>query len=214
MVITDGLGCIKDFIGIAKEISQIKRMVLPDYQQCSKDLYKICQKILTPNDNLIVCFNQFLYHSFSEQNAQSDFNQRVADYQNSRKVNIRQFKFSCSALEYIYFQNIENKIGNIFSDKSKLEDVAGIFQKLISADADMLITLEDNVLKKLDNYIEEVEGLVNTDQLGEAEEKRLEFKQECKEMLKELNDFSNELSGLTITFAKLAQIPLTLDETQ
>lgn len=213
MSFSDGLRSISEFIGIAKEISKIPRMVLPDYQRCSEDLYKICQKILTPNDNIVECFNQFLYFNFSSQNAQSDFNQRILDYKNSKSNNLRQFKFSCSDISTIYFRNIEKKIGNFFSNKSKLEDAKAIFEKLTNADVAMLDMLDNNVLAKLDKYIDDVEPSVSNGDLDSAEKKRLEFKQECKDILKELENFSNELSDLTITFAKLAHVPLTVDQT-
>ena len=40
------------FTSIAKEIAKLPALVLPKYQAAAQDMYQICQKLLTANENL------------------------------------------------------------------------------------------------------------------------------------------------------------------
>ena len=54
------------------------------------------------------------------------------------------------------------------------------------------------------------EPLVDTGNLPEAEKLRLEFKLATADLTPTLEFFGNELSDLTITFAGIARVPITL----
>lgn len=92
----------------------------------------------------------------------------------------------------------------------KLLKANGVFARLIQADAEMVAFVFDEVIGRLDSFVNTVENEVDTDNLDRAEELRLEFKSETKEMVRQLEKFSGELSDLTISFAKIARVPLML----
>ncbi len=119
-------------------------------------------------------------------------------------------KFSCFDISSIYYRNISLKIGMWFSNQQKIEEAEGIFNRLTDADEDMVAFVFDIVIGRLDEFVDEVENEFDVGNLDRAEELRLEFKSETKEIAQQLEKFSGDLSDLTISFAKIARVPITL----
>jgi hypothetical protein len=61
------------FIGIAKEITKLPALVLPQYQAAAQDMYQICQKLLAANEHLSRWLYRFIYFDFRQQNARTKF---------------------------------------------------------------------------------------------------------------------------------------------
>jgi hypothetical protein len=206
-----GLSITKEFIAIGKELADLPSLVLPQYQPAAADLYAICQKILTANENTARWLHRFRYFDFQSPSARSDFLTAAQEYRALRSgPGFKQLKFSCGDISQIYYKNISSKLSNWFVTTYKQEQAQGVFEKLTDADNAMVDFIQEQVLKKLDDFLQNVEGKVDTSNMNEAEELRLEFKGATKEIVKFLEDFSDDLSELVLRFANIARIPITL----
>ena len=122
----------------------------------------------------------------------------------------QQLKFSCSDIGQIYYRNIASKLGNWLTSQQKLEEVEGIFAALTDADRDMVAFTYDHVVARLDDFVRRAEQDVERGAMNDAEEARLQFKAESREVTERLEKFSGELSDLVILFAGIARVPVTL----
>jgi hypothetical protein len=206
-----GLSITKDFIAIGKELANLPSLVLPQYQPAAADLYAICQKILAANENTARWFHRFRYFDLQSPSARSDFLAAVQEYRALRSGSgFKQLKFSCGDISQIYYTNISSKLSNWFVTTHKQEQAQGVFERLTDADNEMVDFIQEQVLKKLDDFLQNVEDKVDTNSFNEAEQLRLEFKSATKDVVKYLEDFSDDLSELVVSFAKIAKIPVTL----
>jgi len=206
--ISSALGVISKFIDIGKEIAKLPALFLPQYQSSATDLYEICQKLLKANENLSRWLHRFRYLDLSDRNATSLAFQEYRSMKTGPEF--QQMKFSCFDISSIYYRNISLKIGMWFSNQQKIEEAEGIFNRLTDADEDMVAFVFDIVIGRLDEFVDEVENEFDVGNLDRAEELRLEFKSETKEIAQQLEKFSGDLSDLTISFAKIARVPITL----
>jgi uncharacterized protein YwgA len=122
----------------------------------------------------------------------------------------QRLKFSCHDIGNIYSQHISSKIADWFIKKQKKEEVEGIFASLTDADRGMVAFTYDEVVKQIDHFIESIEKHVNAGAFNDAEEERLKFKVESKDITDALVKFNGELSDLVIKFAKIARVPVTI----
>jgi hypothetical protein len=199
------------FVGLAKELAKLPALVLPQYRPCAVDLYKICQNILKANENVSRWFFRFLYFDFQTTNARSEFLKAVQEYKTMKSgPEFHQLKFSCHEIQGIYHQNISSKIGLWFTNQQQIDTAQGIFEKLTSVDGSMVLFISEDVIGRLDMFINEVELAVDNGDLNTAEKQRLEFKRRSQEIVQLLEWFSGKLSGLVIDFATIAQIPITI----
>jgi hypothetical protein len=209
--IQEGLSIIEEFIAVGKELANLPKLVLPQYQPAAIDFYEICQKILNATENAARWFHRFRYFDFQSPNARSDFLAAVQEYRALRSGALfKQLKFSCGDINQIYYRNISSKLSNWFITTDKLENAQGVFEKLTSADLAMVDFTQEHILGKLDNFLDSVENEVDTNNLNAAEKRRLEFKSDTKEIAKSLEEFSDDLSELVRRFADIARISITL----
>ena len=206
------IGILNKFIDLGKELAKLPAMVLPQYQPFTKDMYKICQRILKSNENLMRWFNKFLYFDFLAANARGDFLQAKQEY-DSMKIGpeFHQLKFSCHDIGNIYYQNIASKLGTWFADQRKLEEAEGIFQRLTDADSSMVDFITNEFINRLDQFITKAEQFIDVDDLNGAERQRLEFKRESAQIVQMIASMNNGLSELVMSFADIARIPITLE---
>ncbi len=68
------------FISIAKEIAKLPAVVLPQYRDAARDMYQICQRLLTANENLSRWLHRFIYFDFRQQNASTEFMKTLQEY--------------------------------------------------------------------------------------------------------------------------------------
>ena len=120
-------------------------------------------------------------------------------------------KFSCSDIGAIYLKNIEKKIGEFIENETKRVHVKNIFDSLVHADNDMVAFTYEYVMGKLDKFVDKAEQNVDSGDMDSAEQDRLKFKAEFKDVTDRLEKFSGELADLVIQFAGMAQIPVTLN---
>jgi len=211
MAIRDGLEIIEKFIGLGKELAKLPALVLPQYADAARDLYEICRKLLDANENTMRWFNKFRYFDFQDPVARASFLAAVQEYQGLKAgTGFKQLKFSCSDIAQIYYRSIASKLGNWLTDQQKLEEAEGIFSKITDADREMVRFVQESVLESIDKFVAAAEPLVDTGNLPEAEKLRLEFKLATADLTPTLEFFGNELSDLTITFAGIARVPITL----
>lgn len=208
--IEKSLDIFAKFIDISKEIAKLPALVLPQYQAAAQDMYRICQKLLTSNENLSRWLYKFIYFDFRQQNARTEFINALQAYKTMKSgPEYQQLKFSCNDTDSIYHQNISSKIANWFSNKKKKGKVEGIFKALTYADAEMVSFTYDEVISGLDRFLDQVEKHVDSGAFNDAEENRLKFKVDSKDITEALEKFSGELSNLVISFANSAKIPIT-----
>jgi len=199
------------FIGIGKELAKLPALVLPQYQMAAVDLYKISQKLLASNENLSKWLHKFLYFDFKEAGAGGRFLALLTEYRSMKSgPQLQQLKFSCGDISAIYHRDIASKLGRWFSDQSKLEEVEGMFETLANADSDMLAFTYDNVLARLDDFVAKTEKSLERGSADEAEETRLRFKSEMRDVVERLEWFGGEIADLVLRFAAAARVPVTL----
>jgi hypothetical protein len=209
--VKDGLDLIEQFISLGKELAKLPALVLPQYQPAAADLFEICKKILTANENLARWLHRFRYFDFSDPDARSKFLAAVQEYRSLRTgPAFQQLKFSCGDISQVYYRNISSKLGGWFSSSHKLEEAEGVFAKLTDADLEMVDFLQEHILKKLDGYLGETDTVIDIGNMENAEKLRLELKLDTGEVVQYLEKFSNELSDLVLEFGKIARVPLTL----
>jgi hypothetical protein len=171
----------------------------------------ICQKLLTANENLSRWLYRFLYFDFRQNDARSKFLTAAQEYAAMKNgPEFQQLKFSCSDIGQIYYQNISSKLGNWFANQHKLEEVEGIFAQLTDADKQLVAFIYDRVVTNLNDFVHRAETDVERGAMNDAEEARLQFKAESREVTEQLEKFSGELSDLVILFAGIARVPVTL----
>lgn len=205
------LGILDKFISVASELAKLPALVLPQYQSAAQDLYEICQKLLTANENLSRWLYRFLYFDFRHSDARSNLLTAVQEYKAMKSgPEFQQLKFSCGDIGQIYYRNIASKLGNWFVGQQKLEEVEGIFAALTDADRDMVAFVYDHVVARLDDFVRQAEQNVERGAMNDAEEARLQFKAESREVTERLEKFSGELSDLVILFAGIARVSVTL----
>lgn len=211
LAIGSALDSIDKFVGIAKELARLPALVLPQYQSSARDLYEICQRLLAANENLSRWLYRFLYFDFRHPEARTRFLEMAQEYRTMKLgPDFQQLKFSCGDIGSIYYRNISSRIGNWFTGQAKREEVEGIFQALTDADNDMVAFTYDQVVARIDALSEQAEDFVDTLDMNAAEEVRLRFKAELREITERLEKFSGELADLTVSFAKIAHVPVTL----
>lgn len=207
----EGIEIIQQFIALGKELAKLPALVLPQYQPAAIDLYEICKKILGANENMARWLLRFRYFDFQSPNARSEFMNAVREYGALKTgASFKQLKFSCSDIAQIYYKNISSKLGSWFSDSQKFEEAAGIFAKLTDADRDMVSFAQEAILDNLDSFINKVERQVDAGNLNEAEELRLQFKNDTGVVVQFLENFGDNLSELVLEFARVARVPVTL----
>lgn len=209
------LETVNTFISVAKDLAAFPALVLPQYQDSASDLYEISKKLLTANENLSRWLHRFLYFDFRHADARSRFLTAVQEYRIMKSgPEFQQLKFSCGDIGAVYYRNIQSKLGAWFSDQRKLEEAQGVFEKLTDADRDMVAFTYDFVVGKLDGFIDEAEQHVDLGNVDAAEEARLKFKVETREVVERLDKFGGELADLVVLFAGIAKVPITLDRTE
>lgn len=209
--VKDGLDLIEQFISLGKELAKLPALVLPQYQPAAADLFEICKKILTANENSARWLHRFRYFDFKHSDARSNFLSAVQEYRSLRSgPQFQQLKFSCGDISQVYYRNISSKLGGWFSNSQKFEEAEGIFTKLTDADMEMVDFLQEHILAKLDNYLGQIETQIDSGNVEEAEKLRLELKAETGEVVQFLERFGDALSELVLDFSKIARVPLTL----
>lgn len=122
----------------------------------------------------------------------------------------KQLKFSCSDIAQIYYRNISSKVGGWFTDQAKKEEAEGVFAQMTDADREMVKFVQESVLQTIDTFVTAVEPLADAGDFDAAEKLRLEFRTDTAWLTSTLEFFGNELSDLTVTFAGIARVPMTL----
>lgn len=212
--VKNALETVNTFIAIAKELAGLPALVLPQYQSSARDLYEISNKLLEANENLSRWMHKFLYFDFRNSEARGDFLTTVQEYKTMKSgPKFQKLKFSCGDIGSVYYRDIASKIGSWFSDQQKLEEAQGVFERLTDADRDMVGFTYDFVVGKLDEFVSKVEDHINIGALDDAEEARLIFKIEMREVIERLERFSGELADLVVLFAGAARVPITLGNT-
>jgi hypothetical protein len=208
----EGLELIQQFIELGKELAKLPTLVLPQYQPAAQDLYQICKKILTANENTARWLHRFRYFDFKVANARSNFLSAVQEYRALRTgPGFKELKFSCFDIGQIYYRHISSKLGGWFSNSYDREKAEGLFQKLTDADLTLVEFLEEHVFSNLDKALTNMEREMDTTGTTEgAERLRLGLKLETKETVQYLERFGDDLSDLVLKFAKLARVPITL----
>jgi hypothetical protein len=209
--VKDGLELIEQFISIGKELAKLPALILPQYQPAAADLFEICKKILTANENMAKWLHRFRYFDFKHPDARSNFLAAVQEYRSLRAgPQVQQLKFSCGDISQVYYRNISSKLGGWFSSPYKLKEAEDVFVKLTDSDLEMVDFLQEHILKKLNNYLDQVEPVIDVGNMENAEKLRLELKLDTGEVVQYLEKFSDGLSELVLNFSKIARVPLTL----
>lgn len=211
MSISAGIQIVDQFIGVAKELAKLPAMVLPQYQAAATDLYEICKKILTANENMARWLQRFRYFNFQGPNARAEFLAAASEYKALKSgPQFKQLKFSCSDIAQIYYRQIASKIGNWFTSQQKEEEARGIFDQLTNADNAMVEFAQDAILGEIDKFLDQVERFVDVNDLVNSETTRLVFKANTADIAQTLEKFGNSLSELVLEFAGIARVPITL----
>jgi hypothetical protein len=210
--LTSGLGTINQFIRLANELAKLPALTQPQYRNAARSLYQICQMLLEANENMARWLYRFLYFDFEQEDAGRKFTELVGQYKTMKTgPELSQLKFRCGDIGYIYYEEIESKLGRWFTRQRRLQEAETIFAELSNADAAMVDFISDEVIEQLDAFVSEVERHIQAKDMNAAEESRLRYKAESREVTERLEKFSGELADLVIHFANIARTPVTLD---
>jgi hypothetical protein len=209
--VNEGIEATNNFIVLAKEIAKLPALILPQYKAAAKALYEICQKLLNANERTANLLYRFRSFDFRSPSARSEFLDACKEF-NKMKTSgeLNNLKFSCHDIRMIYRRDIQQKVGRWFTDPQKLEAAKGIFEQMGCADEDMVSFIVEKVVGRINAFIKEVDDLVGSNHLNEAEKYRLRFKTETGEIALNIEYFNNELSDLVMKFSEIAGVPLTL----
>jgi hypothetical protein len=209
----EGIEIINSFIKISESIEKLPRLTLPEYRNAARDLAKICYKILNATKIAISWFNCFSNFQFI-----GDPVVTISNYQNL-VGRYRQLKFTgtfrkldlvCGDIRTIYTNNLERTLNELFSDelRSKKDDVRGIFEGLSSLDNNMVAFVSKYIVSRLDNFTDSIcktlaDGTYysDVDRLKVAEQRKLEFNRESRDILNQLTQINDSLIDLVIKFA-------------
>jgi hypothetical protein len=75
----------------------------------------------------------------------------------------------------------------------------------------MVKFLVEEVLDRLDKFVNIAENAVDSENLGEAERIGMEFKRETADIVELLENTDDKLTELVIKFASLARVPITIN---
>jgi hypothetical protein len=210
--VTAGLGATNQFIRLANELAKLPALTQPQYRNAARSLYQICQMLLEANENTARWLYKFLYFDFQQEGAGNAFNNLVAQYRTMKTgPELKQLKFRCGDIANIYYEQIQSKLGRWFTRQRKLQEAQRIFASLSSADEEMVDFISREVIEQLDAFVNEAEEHVAANDMNAAEESRLRYKAEFREVTERLETFSGELADLVVHFANIARTPVTLD---
>jgi hypothetical protein len=208
--VKDALETLNSFITLSKEISKLPALILPQYQSAAKDLFQICQKILTANEKLTGYLHQFRDLDLRRPDAREKTSDIIREYKAMKISGLNNLKFSCHDIGIIYSNNIKQKIGKWFSNQQKLEESQGIFEKLTQADTEMITFIVETVIKKIDEFANEIDGWSDQDLIHKAEASRIKFKTQTSQIAQNLEKFNNDLAELVMRFSEIAKTPITI----
>jgi hypothetical protein len=202
---------IDGFIALAHELAKLPAMANPQYAPAAVDLHEISKKLLIANENMARWLNAFLYLDFRAADARSAFLQLVRDYRTAKTgPRFKELKYSCGDISLIYGRQIAGNLGGWLGRGAKEQDAQRVFVELGNADDDMVAFIHDRLTGALDEFVKEVEPLVDAGRLDDAEAARLRFKVQCSDVSEKLERFGSGLSDLVLEFARLAGRPVTL----
>lgn len=204
--LSTGLKTIDQFIKISKDVTKLPSLLLADYKGCVNDFKEVCTKILDGNENVVRWFHKFLYFDFKTKDAKKDFIELKTKYEELKTGSgYQELKFYCGEIDYIYQDRIKSKLGEWFQ-KKKLAKAERVFNKLTKSDADMVTFVFKDIFGRLSDFADKAENYaIDKDNLKKAEELKLEFKINNKELVSRLQNFSNELAELILEFSKIAR---------
>jgi hypothetical protein len=177
--------------------------------------------LLKANENISRRYYGFAYFRFEDQEAAPKINNLIGEYRTLRGPHLRELKSSCNDIARIYDSKIKSKfgalftihhqtLGRIFGKPTTLKDAQQLFETLGDADRVMVDYIERTYLNELDKFVNDIDDAMDNKDLLSAERRRLGFKAESRERVKQLEDLNDDLSDLVNKFADLAGTPVTL----
>ena len=203
---------INSFIRIGETIEKLPQLTLPQYQQAALELAKISFKISKAIEiavSWITCVSTFQFIR-DPSVAKDQFYQLAGKYKSLRAGDtFKKLDFACGDIASIYNGQLQNSLDMIFADRSGSErdGVKAIFVNLSNADNDMRAFVSEQIVGRLDSFVRDIEGIlpdnayVDLAKIKEAENKKLEFTRDSRDILKELTQMNDALNDLVIKFA-------------
>jgi hypothetical protein len=207
-----GLDSIDRFIRVGGEMAKVPILANPQYRAAADDLYQIARRLLDANENMVRWLNRFLLFDFRDTNARAHFLDLIMDYRATKAGGgLRDMKFSCGDIYFIYQRNIADKIAGIFpQDRETGEEAKRAFTALGDSDADMVAFIWGTVVTGIDEFVRNAEHCLDRSDLNGAEAQRLAFKVASSHLSERLDRFESGLSDLVLQYARLANRPVTL----
>lgn len=209
----DAVETIKSFIKIGETIEELPQLTSPQYQQAARDLAKVSFKISKAIEiavSWITFFSTFQFIRYPSI-AIEQFKQLAGKYNRLRAGNtFKKLDFACGDIAAIYNGQLKNSLDMIFADRdgSELERVKAIFVKLSNSDNDMRAFVSEQIVGRLDSFARDVGRILldNTyddlTKIKEAENLKLEFTRDSRDILEQLTQMNDALNDLVIKFAR------------
>jgi hypothetical protein len=209
---TQALDSIDRYIKVGARMAKLPILTKPEYRPAVEDLYQITRKLLVANENMARWLNLFLQFDFRQPDARGQFLKVAGDYRTTKSSQgFHDMKFSCGDIWIIYDRNIAAKLPQMFpDDREAAETARTALLDLTDADNDMVAFIYDTVVAGIDAFVRDAESCINRSDLNGAETARLEFKVASGDLSARLERFAAGLADLLLTYARLAQRPVTL----
>jgi hypothetical protein len=209
----DAVETIKSFIEIGETIEELPQLTLPQYQQAALELAKVSFKISKAIEiamSWITCFSTFQFIR-NPSIGIDQFGQLAGKYNNLRAGNtFKKLDFACGDIASIYNGPLQNSLDTMFTDPSgsELDHVKAIFVKLSNSDNDMRAFVSEQIVDRLDSFVRDVQDILldnNRDdftKIKEAENKKLQFTRESRNIREQLTRMNDALNELVLKFAR------------
>jgi hypothetical protein len=200
---------IDRFIAVAEDIATMSLFGKRKSEPVARAIYNIARKLLETNENMSRWLNRFLYFDFGTPDARSRFLELVQHYRTARAgPEFQEMKYSCSDIYLIYRRHIAGQIPNLVPE-DKVEETKFAFLSLGVSDQDMVEVIANSLIGGIDGFVQGSESDVDRSDLNSAERRRLEFKAASAGFTARIEGFATQLSGIVLTYARLANISLT-----
>ena len=197
--IEKGLSSTEKFIALMRQLISV---AFPDYHGCAKALEDICRRLFDANASLVGWINSFADFDFTDPTATPRFITLAGKYQELKTgKNFKQLKFDCHEIETVYNQYISGKLRELFGGERR-DEAETIFRALCNADAMLVRVIHTEIFVSLDGICGSLLGEIEDNDLDGAEECRLKFKAELRDLITRLQAIGNNLTDLLLAFRK------------
>lgn len=200
---------VNEALDTSEKLVQLLRglagVVRPEYLEAVPDLQEVCKKLLDANESLVRWISSFRDFDIKAPEATERFKKLAANYKALKTgKRYKELKFDCGEIQMIYQLRLHGKLRDIFSGE-KLQKAERVFEKLSTADAELVRFVHMDIFGQLDSIRARMEAALNNHDSAAAETARLEFKVSSDPLIRRLQNIGDRLADLILEYQNIAQ---------